>query len=122
MSQQRKSGSQKKTGGRKPKGVVARTTQAAEKIHRAVAGFPLDLLEQIGRLKKPVARVRKLQDRSITAIYDVVRGVDQEVGRLLREPTGKRASASRARARAPVHHAKPAATRSHPPVRAAAAS
>jgi hypothetical protein len=79
---------------RQPKGrvkrVVDRNTEAIERIHRAVVGFPLDVLEQIERLERPVARVRKLQDRSITATYDLVRGIEREVGQLVRLPEQKK--------------------------------
>ena len=64
---------------------VDRTTETAERLHRAVAGWPLDALERVRRLKAPVARLRKLQDRSITATYEFVRGVNREVGQLARE-------------------------------------
>jgi hypothetical protein len=76
--------SHKKRTARK-KGPVARVTAAAENIHRSIAGFPLNLLEQVEPLSKPVGRIRKLQDKSITATYDVVRGVQDEVKRLARE-------------------------------------
>jgi hypothetical protein len=74
----------KKKSAPKKNGAVSRVTKAAEKIHRSVAGLPLDVLEQIDSLKKPVARIRKLQERSIAATYDVVRAVNKEVAQLLR--------------------------------------
>lgn len=119
--QRRQSGAQEKGGGRKAKGIVARSTRAAEKVHRAVAGLPLDVLEQIETLKKPVARVRKLQDRSITATYDMVRGIDREVAQLLRELGPDRATKRRAARPRPAPRAKPAAQAVHPPVREATA-
>jgi hypothetical protein len=73
----------RRDGGRL-KRVVDRNTEAVERIHRAVAGFPLDVLEQIDGLAKPVARVRKLQDRSIGATYDLVRAIEREVAQLVR--------------------------------------
>ena len=77
------------------RGIVPRTlersTAAVEKMHRAVAGFVLDALGRVQLLENSVVRVRKLQDRSITATYDVVRGVNREVDRLLRKrPVGRR--------------------------------
>ena len=56
----------------------------------AVASWPLDALERIRRLEKPVARVRKLQERSITATYEFVRGVNREVAQLAAETSRKR--------------------------------
>lgn len=104
-----------KTGTRtkvRPKGrrgrlvrVIDRNTEVVERIHRAVAGFPLDVLERVDRLERPVARVRKLQDRSIGATYDLVRGIEQEVARLVRPRRGARRRASK---KATHKHAKTA--------------
>ena len=88
------------------KRVVDRNTEAAERIHRALAGFPLDVLEQLDRLERPVARVRKLQHRSIGATYDLVRGIEREVARLVRRPDAAKQRAPR-KARS-VKHPKPA--------------
>ena len=87
------------------KRVVDRNTQAAERVHRALAGFPLDVLEQLDRLERPVARVRKLQHRSIGATYDLVRGIEREVARLVRRPDAAKQPALR-KARS-VKHPKP---------------
>ncbi len=88
------------------KRVVDRNTEAVERIHRARAGFPLDVLEQLDRLERPVARVRKLQNRSIGATYDLVRGIEREVARLVRRPDAAKLRAPR-KARS-VKHPKPA--------------
>ncbi len=75
--------------------VVDRSTETVERLHRAVAGWPLDALERVHRLEAPVARLRKLQERSITASYALVRGVNREVAQLARGARGAR-GASRA--------------------------
>jgi hypothetical protein len=71
------------------KGLLERGTTTAEEIHRAVAGFPLDLLEMVPALEKPVARVRKLQDKSIAATYTMVRGINKELELLAGRTTAK---------------------------------
>ena len=99
------------------RGIIPRTlersTAAVEKMHRAVVGFVFDALGRLQLFEKPVARVRKLQDRSITATYDVVRGVNREVDRLLRKRSVGRQQPSRVRRMRPakvpsVARAKPA--------------
>ena len=65
--------------------VVDRSTETVERFHRAIASWPLDALERVRRLEAPVARVRKLQERSITASYEFVRGVNREVAQLVRK-------------------------------------
>ena len=103
-----KQGKKKRRAGKNP---VGRVTDAAEKIHRSVAGFPLDVLEQVDRLAKPVGRIRKLQNRSITATYEMVRGIQDEVKRLARAERVERRKASRPKAHRA--HAKPRAEASH---------
>ena len=113
MAERAKTGNKAKTRAKPRRGdsgrlkrVVDRNTEAAERIHRALAGFPLDVLEQLDRLERPVARVRKLQNRSIGATYDLVRGIEREVARLVRRPDAAKRRASR-KARS-VKHPKPA--------------
>lgn len=53
---------------------------AAEEIHKAIADLPLKVLEGSRLLKKPAKRVRRVQDRTIGAIYDLVRKVTRTVG------------------------------------------
>jgi hypothetical protein len=95
MADQRRGASRSKTGanGRKKKGttrsgfdrVVDRSTETVEGFHRAIASWPLDALERVHRLEAPVGRVRKLQDRSITATYRLVRGVNREIAQFVGE-------------------------------------
>jgi hypothetical protein len=88
----------KKASARKRLGrVIDRGTENVERFHRAIAGWPLDALERVERLEAPVARVRKLQDRSITATYELVRGLNREVVRLVRESSGERSPKPRRR-------------------------
>jgi hypothetical protein len=124
-TQHRNNNNKKKKVARREKRFVVRATEASEKIHRAVAGFPLDVLEQVNRLKRPVARIRKLQERSITATYDVVRGVTKELSLLAhesaktREPSkAKRTARTKTRQ---VRRPQPA-QRGPEPVRPAAAT
>jgi hypothetical protein len=60
---------------------VRKGTDSAEEIHRKVANLPLDLLERIELLEESVQKVRQIQDEAIGAIYDLVRGINQEIGR-----------------------------------------
>ncbi len=53
-----------------------------EEIHKAIADLPLKILEEIDILKKPVGEIRKVQDHSIRAVYDLIREVNERVGEL----------------------------------------
>jgi len=56
-----------------------------EEIHKAIASLPLDILERLDVFEETVKDVRKVQDTSIGAIYDVIRRVNQEVGNYAKE-------------------------------------
>jgi hypothetical protein len=58
---------------------VDETATAIEGIHKSIAELPLDVLGRIGALTRSADDIRDLQDRSITAVYDVVRDVNQRV-------------------------------------------
>ena len=62
--------------------VVDEGTTTVENIHRSIADAPLDVLEPIDSLEEPIKEVRNVQDRSIGAIYGLIRRVNDEVGQL----------------------------------------
>lgn len=54
----------------------------AEEIHKAVADLPLEVLAKLDIFKETAKDVRRVQDASIGAIYDVVHRVNREVAKL----------------------------------------
>ena len=52
----------------------------AEEVHKSVMNLPLDIAERIHLLEGPVKELRRVQNESIGAIYDLVRSVNQRVG------------------------------------------
>ena len=66
------------------------------------------MLEEAEFLKKPVKEVRRVQDRSIGAVYDLIRGINEQVGTLASEllaKAGGRKGARAGEARKPRSHA-----------------
>jgi len=61
---------------------VDRGATTAEEIHRSIADLPIDVLERADLLEDARWELKKLQDASIGAIYDVVRGVNHQVAKL----------------------------------------
>ena len=51
-----------------------------EEIHKAIADLPLKMLEESDLLKGPAKDVKRVQDHSIGAIYDLIREINQKVG------------------------------------------
>jgi hypothetical protein len=82
----------------------------AEEIHRSIANMPLEVLERLDVFKKTVKDVRKVQDTSIGAIYDLIHKVNHEVGKLateMLERPAARKTAPRKVARTATHaHAR----------------
>jgi hypothetical protein len=93
---------------------------SVEEIHRAIAGMPLDVLERLDLFEKTVKDVRKVQDTSIGAIYDLIHKVNREVAKLATELLERRAERRAAPRPAPRPAARKAAPRK--PVKSRAAS
>lgn len=51
-----------------------------EGIHRAVAAAPLEVLRNVEVLDAPVGAAQDLTERSIGAVYDTIRQVNEQVG------------------------------------------
>ena len=84
-----KSAGNVKTDLRKLADVVKREVDAGadtvEEIHRSIARMPLDVLAKLDIFEQTVKDVRKVQETSIGAIYDLIRKVNNEVGKLAKE-------------------------------------
>jgi hypothetical protein len=65
--------------------LVADGATTVEEIHKAIADLPLDVLERLDLFEQTVKNVRRIQDTSIGAIYDVIRKVNREATRLAAE-------------------------------------
>lgn len=60
-----------------------------EEIHKAIADLPLKVLEGSELLKRPAKEVRRMQDHTIGAIYDLIRDVNEKVGTFATELLAK---------------------------------
>jgi len=75
---------------------VDKGATTVEEIHKSIVDLPLKILEESELLRRPAKEVRRLQDQTIGAIYDVIRGVNEQVGTLgseLLERASRRRSA-----------------------------
>ena len=75
-----------------------------EKIHKSIADLPLKMLEESELLRGPAREVRRVQDHTIGAIYDVIRGINQQVGTLASELLREAGKRRAARAEAGTRH------------------
>jgi len=81
---------------------VDKGTTTVEEIHKSIAALPLTLMEESELLRKPAREVRRLQDRAIGVIYEVVRDANRRVAKLVSDllnrqtrrgaPTGRAAA------------------------------
>jgi len=61
---------------------VDRGATSAEEIHKSIANLPLDMLERNGLFEQTAAEVRKIQDQTLGAVYDLIRDVNERVSEL----------------------------------------
>ena len=73
---------------------VDKGASTVEEVHKAIADLPLKMLEEVEFLKKPVKEVRRVQDRSIGAVYDLIRGINDQVGKLAGDMVSRRRPAA----------------------------
>jgi phosphoribosylformylglycinamidine (FGAM) synthase-like enzyme len=76
---------------------IDRGATTVEDIHKSVADLPLKVLEERPVLRRPAKEVRRVQDRSIGAVYDLIREVNAQVGNLASELLSKLARRHEAR-------------------------
>mgnify|MGYP001205222730 CR=1 FL=1 len=56
-----------------------------EEIHKSIVDLPLKMLEESDLLRGPAKEAKRVQDHTIGAIYDVIREVNEKVGRFASE-------------------------------------
>jgi hypothetical protein len=61
---------------------IDRGATTVEDIHKSIADLPLKMLEESKLLREPAREVRRVQDRTIGAVYNLIREVNQQVGSL----------------------------------------
>ena len=76
---------------------IDRGATTVEEIHKAVADLPLKILEERPLLRGPAKEVRRVQDRSIGALYDLIREINAQVGNLTSDLLAKAARRREAR-------------------------
>ena len=64
---------------------VVKGANAAEKMHKAIADLPLEMLERTRVLRGPAKRVRRAQDRAIGVVYEMVRKAARAIGEFASE-------------------------------------
>jgi hypothetical protein len=76
-----------------------------EDVHKSIAQLPFKMLEESELLRGPAKEVRRLQDQTIGAIYDLIRHINGRVGTLAVELLDQAAKRRGARGEATKHHA-----------------
>jgi hypothetical protein len=81
-------------------GAVEKGAMTVEEIHKSIADLPLKLMEESELLRKPAREVRRLQDRTIGAIYDVIRDANRRIAKLVSDLPGRQRRGTARRAAA----------------------
>ena len=77
-----------------------------EDVHKSIADLPLKILEESELLRGAAKKVQRVQDQTIGAIYDLIRRINHQVGKLaaelLAEGAKRRATRPEVRAERPT--------------------
>ena len=85
---------------------IEKAATTVEGVHKSIAQLPLKVLEESDLLRGPAKEVRRIQDHTIGVIYDLIRYINGQVGRLAIELLDQAANRRRAaRGEEAKHHA-----------------
>ena len=85
---------------------IEKGATTVEDVHKSIAQLPLKVLEESDLLRAPAKEVRRIQDHTIGVIYDLIRYINGQVGRLATELLDHAANRRRAaRGEEAKHHA-----------------
>ena len=65
--------------------VVNKGATSVEEIHKTIAAMPFSALEKFGPMEESAKSAKALQDRTIGAVYDIIRKVNDEVDKIATE-------------------------------------
>jgi hypothetical protein len=83
---------------------IQKGATTVEDIHKTIADLPLKILEESELLRGPAKEVRRVQDYTIGAVYDLIRGINQQVGTLASDLLAEAAKRKGARGEASAKH------------------
>jgi hypothetical protein len=84
---------------------IEKGATTVEDVHKSIAQLPFKMLEESDLLRGPAKGVRRLQDHTIGAIYDLIRHINGRVGTLATELLDQAAKRRGARGEATKHNA-----------------
>ena len=85
---------------------IEKGATTVEDVHKSIAQLPLKVLEESDLLRGPAKEVRRIQDHTIGVVYDLIRYINGQVGRLATERLDQAANRRRAaRGEEAKHHA-----------------
>ena len=70
-------------------GAVDKGATTAEEIHRSIADLPISILPSLGVTEEASKEAKDIQDKTIGAIYELVRDINHEVAGLARDIINK---------------------------------
>jgi hypothetical protein len=73
---------------------IDKGANTAEEIHRSVMDMPVTVLESLG-LASAAKKVKKIQDSSIGALYELIHEINHSVGRLAKDMLKQRKGAKK---------------------------
>ena len=71
-----------------------------EDVHKRIANLPMDVLAQIGPLAQPMGQAKEFSNRTIGSVYDLIRNVNDTVGKYAEELLDKAKGATKPKKKA----------------------
>lgn len=65
--------------------LIDKGATSVEQIHKTIAAMPLETLEKIEPLENVVKSTKKIQESTIGTVYETIRNINKEIGRLAEE-------------------------------------
>ena len=83
---------------------IAKGATTVEGVHKSIADLPLKMLGESDLLRGPAREVKRVQDHTIGAIYDLIRDINKGVETLASELLTEAAKRGGTRAEASAKH------------------
>ena len=65
--------------------MVNKGATSVQEIHKSIADMPFDALEKFEPIEHRTKKIRKFHDNTVGGVYDIIRQVNREVGKLAKE-------------------------------------
>ncbi|KPA12809.1 histone [Candidatus Magnetomorum sp. HK-1] len=55
---------------------------SVEEVHMSIANMPLNVLEKVSLLESPAKEIKKIHEKSVGSVYNLIRKINNEAGEI----------------------------------------